>query len=117
LRAVGAPKRAVIAALLSGGKAQREYVDLTMDAVQFETKKANKDFLLFRLSKTLGINVESAILYLRSNASLERKMLVAEMFAHGLREYPNRASDFLSRVQDVPIFSLASSSLAAFAQT
>jgi hypothetical protein len=80
----------------------RKYVDLTIDAVQFEVKTANKNFLLSRLSKALAINVENAILYLQSNASIERKMLAADMFAHGLREYANRASEFLGKVHEIP---------------
>ena len=102
LNAIGGAKRSLLVALLAGSKANQHYVELTLDAVQVEADARNKAFLLSSLGRSLANNVQSALLFLASQATPEHRRLAAQALARALRTYPNRAVEFLDLSRTSP---------------
>jgi hypothetical protein len=92
----------VLAALLSGGKSAPKYLDMVLSRLE-RIEYAGRDFLLHQLSRSLANNVFASVEYLRTAREIERKGVVAKTLAWGLKRYPNRAEEFIERMDATPV--------------
>ena len=102
ITSTGAAKRSVLAALIAGGKAKKHYVNLTLDLIDVETKKNNKNYLRAALSTALANNIQNSLKVIAGQSTTERKQATARALAHGLKKYPNRAEEFLEQINVAP---------------
>jgi hypothetical protein len=95
-------RRSLLAALLSGSKADKYYIKITLDAIGSEPNKAKRNYLLVSLGRALANNIENALHFLSGESTTEYHRIAAQVLARGLRSYPNRAQEFLELVDSAP---------------
>lgn len=97
-----AGRRELLRVLLGRSEASRHYVDLTLDAVATESQQRNRNVLLHSLARALANNLQNALQYLSGEPEGERRRVATRALARGLRQFPNRAEEFLALVDAAP---------------
>jgi hypothetical protein len=102
LHTASSGKRSLLVALLIGSKADRQYIERTIELFLAERQIKNKTFLLASLSRALANNIVNALLFLAGQSAREYRRVATKALARGLRTYGNRAQEFLEMSHDSP---------------
>jgi len=95
-------RRSLLAALVVAGKAHSRHLNRILEAIEAETDPGNRIFLKRAISRAFANNIQNAHEYFAGPASVERKAFVADAMAYGLRQYGNRAAEFVEQFDSAP---------------